>query len=137
MSTESMQKIRQFLRHRSELPAKASPKAKGASAAYRIQGGGLFESKAAIVGMLTVRVEVTGFEPGVTDGFDKEQVGIGDVPVTEQDSCTAESQDPFTGVIVMTSVASPPLVMVSELEARFIEKLGDPVVASWKSSVSS
>jgi hypothetical protein len=82
-------------------------------------------------------VELTALEPGVTDGSDKEQVGVGDVPVTEHVSCTAESQDPFTGVIVRISLASPPLVTVSELEAEFIEKLGIPVVLGWKSSVSS
>jgi hypothetical protein len=82
------------------------------------------------VGIFTVKTEVTALEPGVTDGFDNEQVGVGAVPVTKQESCTAESQDPFTGVIVMTSVPSRPLANVIELEAGFIEKLDDPAVLS-------
>jgi len=88
------------------------------------------------VDIFTVRVELTVLEPGVTDGSDKEQVGVGDVPATEQESSTAEFHGPFIGTIMITSLASPPLVRVSELEAGFIEKLGDPL-PSWKSSASS
>ena len=41
---------------------------------------------AAIMGMVTVRVEVAAFAPGITEGTDSPQVGSGEGPATAQES---------------------------------------------------
>jgi hypothetical protein len=61
-----------------------------------------------VLGAAMVRVEVAELAFGVTEDSDNPQAGIGDGPLTAQESSTALSQAPLTGAIVITSVTCPP-----------------------------
>ena len=106
-----------------------TPKIRGrpvaSSMAERLRRWGAVDAPdLAIAGAVTVSVEVMGLVLGTRDAVEKSQVGMGDGPVTRQESWTVASHAPPTGAIVIMSVACPPACKARVSDAGVIEKLG-------------
>lgn len=69
-----------------------------------------------------VSVELIGLALGVTDEGDKAQVGIGAGPATAQESWIAFMNDPFWGLMVMTSFPCAPDCRLRLVAAGLKEK---------------